>query len=795
MNTNYLKQHAIVMNSPPERWWLGTPVGNGRMGGMVFFPGHFEILLNKLDIWTCDNPGKTNRLHHAEIMKMLRSGKTRAAAEAVLREKPLYHYSLPKSAGRLKFFPGENGKDVECESFRQELALDTARVSTTCRTPHSDTQIETFLSMDENVLVLRIKDKNLKGKMIQLERSADPKLGAPRFGHHGKDLWIDYSFPDGFRYVMALRIASAGVRVVRAHNALAARFTSDAPSGADIFLTIVTSRECDDPLARTIEILDAAQREGACSLAAAGQAWWNNFWQKSAIELPDKLVENLWYLHLYHLACISREEVAPGLFGLWFSEQAEWGGGYTGDINIAMTYWPIFSSNHLELGAPYYKSLVRALPVMKQETSELYGLPGVKIPQSITPYFYRDMSAPPSRYTVSCSLMYAQLFWWRYTYSGDLQFLREQAYPFLKEVLAFMMAYATLERDGKHHIYPSFSPEQGPILAKDATIDLAYLRYLLKAVIQAAKVLDCDAEKRMEWKRFLARLADYPLHCGCAVDSLTSTERDTPEMAGNEQSHVVHLRHPALYTPLYPLKETHFSQRETKLFKVMDQSFKLRFQQMGVYDRIENHNSFGWSWYACFAAWLGRGDKAIEFIYDRGISCQLLSNGMFVQRLNDYLCQDVEPYMLTDGCSGFVTAVNELLLQSFAGRIYVFPALPSSWKDCYFENLLAEGAFAVTAERKSGEVKRVVVHSLAGNPCQLANPWSGRKKLYFHDLQTKKTKILKSVPVLKFSTVTGSRYVIAAEAKCVRMLSRILIATQPRKTPRRFFWRTGTLGN
>jgi len=432
---------------------------------------------------------------------------------------------------------------------------------------------------------------------------------------------------------------------------------------------------------------------------------------------------------------------------------------------------------------------------MKQETATVYGLPGVKIPQAMTPYFPRDMCDPLSRYTVCCSLMYAQLFWWHYTYSGDRKFLAETGYPFLKEVLAFMMAYATLGKDGKYHIWPSFSPEQGPVLGKDATIDLAYLRYTLKAAIQASEALRCDVKERRDWKRFLERLADYPTRDGCAVDSLSAMDRDALEISPNDYSHVVHLRHPALYTPLYPLKEAHFSKRREELFKVMEKSFQLRFQQMGVYDRMENHNSFAWSWFACLAAALGRGEKAMEFIYDRGISCQLQSNGMFVQQRNDYLDKDQAPFLLTDGCSGFICAVNELLLQSFEGRIYVFPALPSSWKDCSFENLVAEGAFAVTATLRAGEVRHVMVHSMAGNPCCLVNPWPNQRVVYLRDLQTGKTRKLRAVGLLEFPTVAGGRYVVAGDARLVNAPFRKLTATQPGKEPRRFVWRAGSLGN
>lgn len=788
---SYLRQHDVIMSQSPDRWWLGSPMGNGRMGGMVYFPGHFEVLLNKLDIWTCC-PSESTLLPHREILRLLKQGDWSRTLKAFKGEKGSGG-STPKRAGRLRFYDNAAGTPVVPKSYGQRLSLAQGRLTTTWTTPTSHAHVETLYDMDQNVLCLRLRDSHLAGKAIELERAAEKGLGKRTFHRDASMLWVDYRFEDGFRYVMALALDASIVRVIRGRDTLRAVFNRKAPGQLDLFLTIVTSREDADPVARARAVLEEAKRKGFRKTRAAGEGWWRDFWVKSFVDLPDKLVENLWYFHLYQLACISRDTVAPGLFGLWFRDEAMWGGAYVGNINLAMTYWPIFTSNHLELGAPYFDTLMAARPAMRQDARQLFGLPGIKAPCYMTPYLQREIAGGCVRYCMSTTPMYAQLFWWHYACSGDREFLAKKGYPFLKETVAFLTHYATKDRDGQYHIGPSFSPEQGPLFAQDPAIDIAYLRYVLKAAIESATLLGVDAEDRRQWRAFLGNLADYPIVDNIMLDTRTSGEMDFRALSENDQAPYVHIRHPGLYSCLYPTAEAGLHNPASPLFKTMEKTFDIRFQQPGVYDRIENHNSFGWTWYACLAAHLGRGDKALELIYDRGVSCQLQSNGMFVQQRNDPIRQTSEPLLLIDGCSGFVTAVNEMLLQSVGGHVVVFPAVPNAWQDCYFKDLLAEGAFAVTARRQDGETRYVALRSIAGNLCRLINPWPNARVMV-EDRRTRRRILCTADRVIHFATRQDGEYLLyrSGVRPAVEYRSPSVV---PRRSPRHFIWRQGLLGS
>ena len=137
-------------------------------------------------------------------------------------------------------------------------------------------------------------------------------------------------------------------------------------------------------------------------------------------------------------------------------------------------------------------------------------------------------------------------------------------------------------------------------------------------------------------------------------------------------------------------------------------------------------------WLAAVAARLGLGDTARAYLYDLGISPHLKHNGTF---FNGYA---LHPQQRDDGPAyghalwAYAGAVNEMLLQSYNGRIRVFPAVPREWTGA-FAHLRAVGAFLVTSEYRQGVIPYIVVHSEVGGPCQVVSPWS---ETQIHDLTT-----------------------------------------------------------
>jgi alpha-L-fucosidase 2 len=105
-------------------------------------------------------------------------------------------------------------------------------------------------------------------------------------------------------------------------------------------------------------------------------AWWKNFWNKSYIDIEDKNAERMWYFGLFLLgSCSKSGKQAPSIQGLWQNEyEPAWHAEYAADANIQMTYWPIYTSNHLEIGRPFYELYNRILPKVKEDTKFYFGI-------------------------------------------------------------------------------------------------------------------------------------------------------------------------------------------------------------------------------------------------------------------------------------------------------------------------------------------------------------------------------------------------------------------------------------
>ena len=203
-------------------------------------------------------------------------------------------------------------------------------------------------------------------------------------------------------------------------------------------------------------------------LAARHKEWWSQYWARSFIEIPDKVIEQHWYAALYILGSCSRAgKVAPGLWGNWVTTDSPmWNGDYHLNYNFEAPFCMFYSSNHADLALPYYQVMVDALP-KGREQAKRRGWKGIEFSTGIGPWgssiFTEDFGQR------SNALLAATNFLAGYKYTRDLDFLRKTAYPFLLEVAAFWEDYLKFE-DGRYvdyndSIHEGSGPDFNPIMS------------------------------------------------------------------------------------------------------------------------------------------------------------------------------------------------------------------------------------------------------------------------------------------------------------------------------------------
>jgi hypothetical protein len=634
----------------------------------------------------------------------------------------------------------------------------------------------TFVHSQKNLLVIRCRDESERDilRSVVLSRSGGP--GEPRSGCDSDCLWIDHTFPDGFRYVMAARITGTELTASIGEEKAVAQLTKSKRYDFVVYAAAATNMESPDPLERAKQILREAVGAGYGNLLVSHKSWWHSFWRHSFIDIENKEIENAWYLHSYLLACLSRGKTPPGVGGLWTAKaELPWGGKYI-DAAYCLMYTSCFAANQLELAEPFWRFCEGALEGAKENAKVLFGCQGARFHHG-GGHDGLETELLWYRLETYVSAFVGLIHWWGYLYSQDEEFLR-RVYPLMKETALFYEGI--LEKDSSNGKY--FLP--GPmcpldemnslrvIETKNSIFDLAMVKRLFVSVVEASAVLSVDDKKRKEWQHIIENLSDLPSDGEIFLNYENEDPRHTLLLA-------------ICVSCIYPAQAVSLDDPRC-LRTINDNWRRLAY--------TEAPQAFSWPWLAASAAWIGRGDIAVQALHNQ-MRHHMTPNGIAVEGIfghsfgdnPSYLYGRLIPFISTSEVSFFFSAaVNEMLLQSlYDGVIKVFKGVPrrlyegnsdlrweeagadiyeklnAPWK-ARFANLRAAGAFLVSAERVNGEVRYVSLKSLAGKECKLEIPegWD------VGDVRVREIGTTEVIPaviddrVIRFKTGRDTTYVV-----------------------------------
>ena len=203
-------------------------------------------------------------------------------------------------------------------------------------------------------------------------------------GCEGNETWIEQS-TRSLSFAMAAKLVGPGVEAQLMNSREAGYILNTGKSCSfELFLSVVTSEESDDPLARARENVSAAANASAEKVYAAHKKRWAGFWSKSFIDLPDDYLENLWYINLYQVGSSALGEYPPHFIGSlwsWNRDVLPWGHYY--QWNQQAYTWPLHTSGHPELMIPYAKWKYEGLDKAVEAAKLTHGIDGA---------FYSDVS-------------------------------------------------------------------------------------------------------------------------------------------------------------------------------------------------------------------------------------------------------------------------------------------------------------------------------------------------------------------------------------------------------------------
>lgn len=636
-----LQKYSIRFDSVVNDYYSSGLVGNGLLGASVY----------KTDGDTlCWELGRTDVTDH----------------------RPRYNTSDPKDIlyticrlpiGKLCLPMPEHRSDMKMDLYRAEVSGQSGQM-----------KWRTFTPACENVLVIEwegpedLPDPEFRPGASRSPRAVFP--GSPNMPEGYAPNPDPVVYAEG-KYRICKQPMTAGgeyttVWTVREHA-----------GKKQLFLSVGYSQTDTDTEKEAIRDIERVAGNKLALAEKAHLKWWHDFYARSYVSVGEDQFDAFFWNQLYKLGSATRSDRLPiDLLGPWYHDRTPWPAIWW-NLNIQLTYSPMFAINHTELVVPL-------LDMLDANVKNLMG----NVPEP-----YRHNSAAVGRMsTYDCVgevekeyglLTWTMLYYWKYCrYTNDTVRLREKFFPLLKLSVNYYRHLLTEDEEGRLHLPVSFSPEYGE--TADCNFELALLRWGCGTLLRTNEECGLNDSLAPEWRRILEHLTPYP--------------QDGDGMLIGKDLKLKHAhRHYSHLLMFYPLEILSMDVPENE--ELARKSILYWLSYKGYY------TGYTYSGASSMYTLMRDGNKAREnlaVVFDK-----------FMQP--NTLYKESGPVIETP--LSVLASYMEMLLSSRDSLILVMPAVPDNWKDIRYDHLLAEGGFEVSAVRSGGVTQEVKIHSLYGGVC------------------------------------------------------------------------------
>jgi len=731
-------------DEPAEKWVEALPIGNGRLGAMVYGDPVEEVIqLNENTVWA----GQPNRNDNPEakeylpkVRELLFEGKSGEAQELVNQHfiSKTSHGMPYQTVGNLKLsFPNhENYSD-----YHRELDLENAVTTSRYKVGEVGYETKIFASHPDQVIVVQIKAD--KPGALSFTATMDRPGGADVSTSENRELKLhgktsNFEGLEGKVEFQAItKIEIQGGKIIVDNDALKIQDADRVTMFISIASNFNNYKDLSvDEEEKAADYLSALENRKAGELYRAHLEDYQTYFNRVSLDLgeteaanlpTDKRIRNFkngddpslvslyFQFGRYLLISSSRPGTQPAnLQGIWNDQLTPaWDSKYTVNINTEMNYWPSEITNLSELNEPLVQMLKELSEAGRKTARDMYGAEGWVMHHNTD--IWRITGPVDGSYWGMWPMggaWLSQHLFDKYDFSGDEKFL-ETIYPIVKEASKFYLDFMENEPENDWFVVsPSISPEHAPTahpessLTYGATMDNQLVFDLFSKTAKAAKILDKDEDFQAKLNKKIKQLP--PMQIG-SWGQLQEWIKDWDD----PESHHRHVSH--LYG-LYPSNQIS-PYRNPELFEAAKTSLIARGDE-----------STGWSmgWKVNLWARLLDGDHALKLIKD-----QLTPSNEegFSEKGGTYPnLFDAHPPFQIDGNFGCTSGIAEMLMQSHDGAVHILPALPEPWTEGEITGLKARGGFEIDIKWNQNKPEEVIITSLLGGTCRIRSyyPLSGK---------------------------------------------------------------------
>ena len=717
---------TIWFNQPASIWEEALPLGNGKLGAMVFGGTvRDQIALNEETMWSGgytdrNNPDAKEAL--PKVRQLILDGKISEAEDLM----QLAFAGCPndmrvyQTLGDLMIDQKDPGEILE---YHRKLDLDTAVCTTTYRTADTTYEKEYFISAPANLLVIHMKATGAKKLNFQAKMERWHFFGGTmRTNDNGVALWgqladdglsfntkVNGTAKGGKLYAMGRSLVAEDADEVTLYYCAATNFWGDEPEA-------YVNKKLADGLAKDYDALKdehiaeyksyfnriklelyseeevnaGIDRRTKHASASASLPTDELLESVKNGEIPTVLLENYFDFGRYLLISSSRPGTLPGnLQGIWCKDfTPPWGCKFTININTQMNYWPAETCNLSDCHTVLFDHIERMVEHGRETAQKMYGCRGFVAHHNTD--LWGD-TAPqdlwiPGTYWVMGAAWLCTHQWTHYVDTQDKEFL-QSAFPVMREAALFFLDFM-IEHDGYMVTCPSVSPENTFILpsgergcnSAGVTMDNQILRDLFTQCIKAAEILGVEDELNEQIKAQLARLRPTQI-----ASNVTLMEWDKEyEEAEPGHRHISHL------FGLYP--STQMTLEDTpELTAAAEKTLERRLSMGG------GHTGWSCAWIINLYARLQKSDKVYETLK------KLFTNSTLTNLFDNH------PPFQIDGNFGATAAIVEMLIQARNGKVFLLPALPKQWPCGRIDGVRLPGNAEATLAWNDGRVTEFVV--------------------------------------------------------------------------------------